>query len=533
MSMCGSDSDCGATGPAGPPMVVAPPGASSVLSAAPRRRRRWVWWVAASYVLLLVVVRLLWGWEAQRRFDAAVAKYRALGQPVLIEDFARPAIPDAENGGLVIEEAFRKLQLTRDQQDCIDAGLPLELVREYRGNLAAALAQTSEAQSLVRKARAYTEFVSGPPLTSPLLNALLPQLAPARRLAKALCLRSKAAHVDGNDEEALQSLQDVWTVVRATEGHTPTLITHLTAVAMGALASANTQDLLPELVIAGGPEAPHAGVPAAPATLHALIEALLDDARTRADLVESLCAERLVLLDTAMLCSEGRHSLVGIASMTTPRAPAPVFPQGLQPAVLGPLLTLDGLWMFEFGSAAAAAVQAPDWPACRAELPQWPASCVGLQHATRVLSRMLMPALDMTAQIHFRGLADRRMAAIALAMRLYEHDHGHRPATLLELVPEYLPVLPSDPFAPDGQSFGYLADTELPRLYSVHLNQTDDGGQFTITQGGSVDRNTPDRPFFLTRGYPRPKAELPQSLREALEREREPHEAQWQRDPNQ
>ncbi|MFA0747150.1 MAG: hypothetical protein EORIYHIE_001019, partial [Candidatus Fervidibacter sp.] len=39
-----------------------------------------------------------------------------------------------------------------------------------------------------------------------------------------------------------------------------------------------------------------------------------------------------------------------------------------------------------------------------------------------------------------------RLGQVAVALRLYRHEHGRYPETLEELVPKYLPSLPIDPF---------------------------------------------------------------------------------------
>ncbi|HOO16374.1 MAG: hypothetical protein KBH81_00180 [Phycisphaerae bacterium] len=66
------------------------------------------WWLkrlACDAVIMLVVllaVRLWWGWEAQRRFDAAIAKCRAAGEPVLVDDFLIAPLPDDENAAFFL-----------------------------------------------------------------------------------------------------------------------------------------------------------------------------------------------------------------------------------------------------------------------------------------------------------------------------------------------------------------------------------------------------------------------------------------------
>ena len=103
-----------------------------------------------------------------------------------------------------------------------------------------------------------------------------------------------------------------------------------------------------------------------------------------------------------------------------------------------------------------------------------------------------------------------RMAATALAIRLYELDHGRRPVALEELVPEYLPAVPLDLFAADGRAIGYAPANAPPVLYSVNVDGVDDGGSFALTTWGSVDREAKDLPFFLDGGRPR---SVPRAMR--------------------
>jgi hypothetical protein len=67
-------------------------------------------------------------------------------------------------------------------------------------------------------------------------------------------------------------------------------------------------------------------------------------------------------------------------------------------------------------------------------------------------------------------MAQRRMAATALAMRLYELDHGQRPESLGELVPRYLPAVPEDPFVENGQTIRYSIEADGPVLRSGDLS---------------------------------------------------------------
>ena len=58
------------------------------------------------------------------------------------------------------------------------------------------------------------------------------------------------------------------------------------------------------------------------------------------------------------------------------------------------------------------------------------------------------------------------------ASRLYELRHGQLPDRLDQLVPEYLPAIPRDPY--DGKPFRYVRDQQI--LYSIGANPQDDSG---------------------------------------------------------
>jgi hypothetical protein len=70
-----------------------------------------------------------------------------------------------------------------------------------------------------------------------------------------------------------------------------------------------------------------------------------------------------------------------------------------------------------------------------------------------------------------------RLLQADLAIRLYQHDHGQLPASLIELVPAYLSALPLDDYS--AQPLIYRPVETGFLLYSVGHDRTDDGGKFT------------------------------------------------------
>ena len=66
-------------------------------------------------------------------------------------------------------------------------------------------------------------------------------------------------------------------------------------------------------------------------------------------------------------------------------------------------------------------------------------------------------------------------ADTGIAIERYRRKHGKLPEKLDELVPEFLPQVPIDPF--DGQPLRYGVDEQGCRIYSIGENDTDDGGE--------------------------------------------------------
>jgi hypothetical protein len=76
-----------------------------------------------------------------------------------------------------------------------------------------------------------------------------------------------------------------------------------------------------------------------------------------------------------------------------------------------------------------------------------------------------------------RSLLRLRLLETRLAMELYRRAAGYWPGELQDLVPQYLPNLPGDPFA--RRPLVYRRQADGFRLYSVGPDALDDGGRFS------------------------------------------------------
>jgi hypothetical protein len=460
------------------------------------------WWfkrvvcVGVAYVLLLVGVRIWWGRVADARLHAAVEARRAAGEPVLLEDFVRAPIPDEKNAATYLNQAARALKLPEGFKDMseVEAAIRSDPQAAVASEL---VAMNAEALRLISAAgRQAASDWKVPWRSGSMFSTLLPHLSGVRQLAKLEGVIAVARHGQGNDAGALDAVEDTLGIGAAVANGP--LISNLVSVAINALAYDALERLTPTLGVSGVPA--DSGEPLRPAMRQQaehLIAALLDESTCQPLTVRSMEFERMMQMDTAHLLT-GRQALRPNPLLS--RIPSPEL------AVLGPAWKLDTLLMFEWTTHVASAAGMTTWPAAEAEMPAAIERGSLIDKTAHMLSTILLPSLERAVQLSFRALATRRMAATALAIRLYELDHGRRPARLEDLVPEYLPAVPRDLYAPYERPIGYAPDAAPPVLYCISLDGVDDGGKFAFKANGAMDMDAADLVFFLDGDRPRATA---------------------------
>lgn len=88
---------------------------------------------------------------------------------------------------------------------------------------------------------------------------------------------------------------------------------------------------------------------------------------------------------------------------------------------------------------------------------------------------LFVSAIQKVQQTHDRGTQRLRNLQVALALAIYQREHGRYPARLEELAPRYLPAVPDDLFT--GQPLIYRRTEGGYVLYSVGVNGRDDEGR--------------------------------------------------------
>ncbi|MBN2563732.1 MAG: hypothetical protein JXQ75_22675 [Phycisphaerae bacterium] len=482
-----------------------------VAEAEARRRRvfRRMIVIAALCVAALIGVRLWWGYEAGRRLQAEIDQYHAAGQPILVADYAPPPnTPDELNAAVVYGQASAAIVRQTDAAVSFDDAIgDPRVCAAYPDDVRTILEANGETLKLIRQARDLPEADWGIRFTSPLINIMLPSLTPHRELARIASLAAALQHQQGNHAAAIETLLDIHAMAAklGVEGNA-TLITHLVTIAVDSLAVARLEEITPTLVVVGtridGQPVAH---PATREQTQALLRTLLDDQAMRSSWRNGMYAERASELDCVLLVIDGNLTV----GFLTGSGPGALGGPGV-PRLVRPVFELDAVRMIRHVTQVCEAGLAPDWSKAqeiaRTSEPSVPQNLT--DKLSHIMSNLLMPSLQRALTLHFRIMAERRMAATALAIRLYELDHRGRPASLDELVPNYLEALPQDPFAAGGRTFGYKPDASPPILYSVGSDGLDDAGEFALRQSGIVDTDQKDIPYFLNGDRPKPPLKL-------------------------
>ncbi len=459
---------------------------------------RWRWRVAVGLGVAVVVLFFahgIWGIVAQRRLTATLAALAAAGEPLTAADLHLGAgdPPAADNASLdyrraadLIDEsapAWRRYDetpagaftppLTADERSmatelCRDNAAVLAAVAAGRGKLAGAW---------------HDPFAA---------TTLLPSLGTTRRASVLLSLAAADAAARGDGPTAVSRLADAVAIADAAERR-PTLVGHLVAIGMTAVAAEAVDRTMPLVTVAA------ADRPAA----EALLAALQDERPMRAGAQLSWRSERVTVTHILRELTAGRFSALAAgltATGSAPAGPPAAVPQNAPVLYLvRPLLVSDTAAYVAHLDGLRRAALAPDLPTACARSPTALPAAIADHPVLHLMVQIFTPAFDKAMVVDYRALADRRLAAVAVAARLFAADHGGRPPTgWPDLVPAYLPAVPVD--AMDGRPMR-IADGP-PRAWSVGEDGRDDGGVVPDERKPVRLRHGDDVAFFGV--HPRP-----------------------------
>lgn len=462
----------------------------------PRPKGRWwrrVWVGLLLLVLAAVGLHAGRGVHARSKLGAELDAYRRAGEPILPADFAPAVVPDQLNAAVALREAAQSIDGTteawkRYEELCDKVEVRLTLSGEELAIYAAVLRENAAAFDGIRRAVGRPQVEWGEQVgQSPDMFADLKFLSEQRQLGRLVAAAALHAHEIGDDAEALARTTDLLFISRAVDQH-PTLMPHLVSIGIAALGCEVLAQIAQELVVVGGEDAgtptlpqrsdragPQPRRPAARGLIEALIRELLNEGPLVAGRQRMLLGERMMMVEAATAIADGRLALTDLGS-EPPAADGPSPGDVVLSYVVRPMALVDARIMARYATDVRAALASPDFPSYRTRVPPTTKAQLTSPLALHVVASVFLSNFDVAAQNDYKNLANRRMAAVALACRLYALDHdGKLPSALADLVPAYLPVVPTDPLTA-GRPLGYVPDPDRPVVYNVGENLTDDGG---------------------------------------------------------
>lgn len=431
------------------------------------RKMNWFARLSVGAVLLLALaVGAHWwlGSRAEHKLARLVAEVAARGEPTRVEDLNRNGVADEDNAAVDLRSAARAMNLKSaawERFDRYDLKLPLH--EEERAAMRGVVEENAESLRLVRAARGKKGAAWRVVFQSPMIHTLLPDLREQHELSSLVFAEMLLAHERGDHGEVVERARDGVAMARAQR--VPTLVSYMVGMSVAQRAARHAGDAAVGLRIGAGPG------DASPEQTKALIAELLDETWATDGLVRAMQGERVMMLDVLDRVNDGSLSLFG-----------PLNGPGPSPTLAGavayagkPAVFKDAAVVLRFEAQLIAQVRsARDWPTIDNGVAPPPGGA--MRSMFRVAS-LMTPGLKRSAQRHFATLANRRLAATALAIRMYAVDHEAKlPARLDDLVPRYLPAVPLDPMLADGSILKYIGEGEDPRVYSVGADGADDGG---------------------------------------------------------
>ena len=464
-------------------------------------------------------MRVWWGRYAEAELQGVIDGIRARGEPLEWHEFAGPPVAPDQDATPLYREAWRSLQaLDREFDGTLlgPRGLLSDLLTypQFRHQRAADLRRIVQRSQpivmLCRQARDRPACTWGCTFTDHEAEQYPRMLRLCVPLTRLLCLNAVARSEEARHGDAIECLRDALRLADAAYAY-PASIPSMTARRLEGIITVSVEQTAPRLGVGPAPAASRE-------QFRQLIAALLDETARRRGRVRASQEHRTnayLMVRSARQKTQAERTQDGL-------------PGRLGAFILQPMIALDVARVLRMQSAHVAYAGGSNkddsrdafrkhWPRGIPEDPdRWEDSMGSVGRVAYALSRLLVHDFGDVHVLDRRILGGRRMAATALATRLYQLDHGTRPETLGDLVPGYLAQLPRDPEA-EGDPIRYLPVAEEPRLYCVNDNETDDGGMYwhADAQPGAEKHYSPAAPdlaFFLDGMRPRASRSEPEPV---------------------
>ncbi|GJM24468.1 MAG: hypothetical protein DHS20C16_08830 [Phycisphaerae bacterium] len=459
------------------------------------------WWtrrIAWGSLALIVSIVVLWGSSAaiaQYRLDKLIASYRAAGEPVLAEDFdVHVEIPSAENAAAFYARArdayiwpasFGWDFSDFDLVDSVYSDTP----GAYADEVERFISTNAVTIEHLQKAADCTRVEWREPFVNPLTASNLDNVMAPRRFAKLLSTAIGTFHQQNRDGDALDLLYAQVRLAGHRSSLNGSLLDNLVVTSIARM----SHDVIENIGAALLTDIRLDDDVQSRKRLHQIISGLLDNAAYSESFQAGLIGERIVVLNLYETIPDGKPISV-------------VFPGASRSYMLAirPTLVSHCRRVLESVDQVIAGSRSATYPMVMSDIDHVVVPTAWRGIGAYLPDYMTSPSYGQTMRVEFTRLACRRMAAIALAVHMYELDHGHRPEVLQALVPDYLKAIPRDPFFNGDRPVRYLPDADPPVLYCVGPDGIDDGGLFGPRESDNEDSKNLDVLFFLDGDRPRP-----------------------------
>lgn len=452
-----------------------------------------IWIILGLFFLVTggVVTTLAW---FRLSNDAAVRKLeasaRARGEPVTLSELATnyPAIPDSENAAVLLMDlwgkndpeywkAFRSGAQPPKREANRTVEAPIPLPGDGAKNLSRTSAIPREAilaaesflgSNRVRMAAVQQALRERPKARFPVaitngLGALLPHAVELRTESRSIRVATALAVENQKLLDAVSTIEDHARLSGVLKD-CPLLIEHLVRIAIHTGIIADLERLVTRL-------------PVGPAEISRL-EAVVNSLEMSSAFRDAMIEERAMFLGVYEMSDSALKQVVAPENTGDESAPdAATLRMGLNAINLPGIVSADRRFMLETmervielsrtNSAASLLAVEEVFAKMTDKIHRFP---------PKLLSGLLMPAMDKAAKKFASMEARRRCALTALAVERYRLEHGNElPGELSALVPKYLPGVPEDPF--DGKPIRFRRLGKGFVVYSVGADREDHQGR--------------------------------------------------------
>jgi hypothetical protein len=431
------------------------------------RSKRSIKHIFSSIVLLLIVLvvgaHFIWGIWAAHRLDTALAALHAEGEPVTYTELKLDSVPDAQNASLDYLAAGDLIDTSTpawteyDRSDSYNFSPPL--TDSERATVRKIVQENTAALARVTAARGKLPGGWKDWLNTPDMLTQLPHLNGVRTLANLLRFAAMDAHLHGDDQLSLQWVKDELSQAEAAE-HRPLIIGHLVAIGCDELTSNTIAHLAPDLHVASNHLARQ--------DIVNLLHPLQDESAINNGDKLAWRSERIAAINTMQKLAAGGLSVTSIST-----AGSSTLSWHITGYVLKPLLLTDARLYANYLQDVIVSQTAPDWSAAQKQLSNQLPVKVDQHRFQHIYLSLMMTGTQKAGLQDYQVKSWRRLATVALAVRLFAADHHDQiPTSLADLVPFYLPAIPMD--AMTGTPLHYKSDP--PRVYAVGTDGVDHGG---------------------------------------------------------